>query len=291
MKKNFMLMICMNICLHVIAQSDVSTSKWMHVTADGNNKEWGSLSFYDDETQLNFGIANDSENIYLCFLTGTQAAEMKLMRAGMKITLSEKGQSKHEASIIFPLPQTKQQFKDSSFSKNNPPATGTQPAFNKETFRQNYIAKHTTMQVNGFTNANGEISTNDSDIHVAVDWDTSANMVYEIAIAKKAFFGAGYSAKDALNDITLNVELNGLSKSETGDAKNGKGGGAHGGFHGGMNGGGGTDDGGGTHGGDGFNGGGSYHKPQLNPMNSDDNVSLNRKTSFKQKFVLNDGSN
>ena len=54
----------------------------------------------------------------------------------------------------------------------------------------------------------------------------SSNVIYEVAIAKKEFFGAGYTAKDDKDDITLSVELNGLSHSETGDAKTG-------GYHGG----------------------------------------------------------
>ena len=272
-----------------MAQSDVATAKWMHITVDGNNNEWGSLNFYDDQTQLNFGIANDTNNIYLCFSAGSGPAQMKLMRAGMKITLSTKGKPKHEASILFPLPQTKPSpFNDSAFNKNSSPAPGVQPVFNKETFRQNYIAHHSTMQVSGFVNANGEISTNDSDIHVAVNWDSSSNMIYEVAIAKKDFFGTGFTAKDVLGDITMDVELNGLSHSETGDMKSG--GGPHGGgMHAGMEGSGGSMHGGGMHGG-GFNGGGGHgENPEHGNMNNSNNVSLNQKTSFKQKFILNNG--
>jgi len=286
MKNNFILFVCMIICLHSFAQSDVATAKYMHVTVDGNDTEWGSLNFYDDQTQLNFAIADDTDNIYLCFSANSQPVQMKFMRAGMKITLSTKGKSKHEASILYPLQQTKLvEFKDSAVNKNNPPEPGERPVFNKETFRQNFIAHHTSMQVSGFANSNGEIPVKDSAIHVAVNWDTASNMVYEVSIAKKEFFGAGYSAKDLLSDITLNVELNGLSHAETGDAKDGNtpshSNGAHSGMHGG---------GGGTHGGAGFNGGGEYQKPLSDPMNNTGNVSLNQKTSFKQKFVLNDGS-
>ncbi len=281
-----------------MAQSDVATAKWMHVTVDGNNNEWGSLNFYDDQTQLNFGIANDTNNIYLCFSAGNGPAQMKLMHAGMKITLSTKGKPKHEASILFPLPQNKQQqFTDSAFNKNNSPAPGAQPVFNKETFRQSYVAHHSVMQVSGFASANGEISTSDSDIHVAVNWDSSSNMIYEVAIAKKEFFGNGFTTKDVLSDITLDVELNGLSHSETGDAKTG--GGSHGGgMHGSMEGenSGGGSHGGGIHGsgmhGGGFNSDGQHgsNSPNAN-MNNSNNVSLNQKTSFKQKFILNDGTN
>ena len=149
----------------------MSTAKFMHITIDGNDSDWGSLNFYDDETQLNFAIANDSNNIYLCFATATEPAEMKLMRAGMKLTLSTKGKSKHEASILYPLPQTKPpEVKDSVNSRNNYDSSN-HPAFNKETFRQSYIAHHASMQLNGFATVNGEVPVKDSLIHVAINSD------------------------------------------------------------------------------------------------------------------------
>ncbi len=303
MKYLFLLVLLINIYFNSSAQSDVSTAKFMHVTIDGDDSEWGSLNFYDDETQLNFAIANDSNNIYLCFVPGNQSAEMKMMRAGMKITFSTKGKSKHEASILYPLPQTKQpELKDSVNNKNNYDSS-SHPAFNKETFRQSYIAHHATMQVNGFATLNGEVPVKDSLIHVAINWDTSSNLIYEVAIAKKEFFGAGYTVKDDKDDITLSVELNGLSHSETGDAKTGgyhsgdanggdmSGGGGHGG---GMHGGGGGmhGGGGGSHGGGGgFNGANEKYQSQEGALlNNPNHASLNEKTSFKQKFVLNDGT-
>lgn len=279
------------ICLKGYAQ-DVSTAKFMHIIVDGNDSEWSSLNFYDGETQLNFAIANDSNNIYLCFATNSQPAEMKLMHAGMKITLSTKGKSKHEASILYPLPQAKQPgFGDSADNKNMND-NGARPVFNKETFRQNYIAHHAIMQLNGFATINDEVPVKDSLIQVAINWDTTSNLIYEVAIAKKEFFGAGYTAKNDKEEITLSVELNGLLHSETGDAKTG-------GYHegnksgGDMNGeethGDGTH-GGSAHGGGGFNGASEKYADAQNSLMHPSSASLNEKTSFKQKFVLNDGS-
>jgi len=283
MKKHCILFICLGICLHVVAQSDVAHTKYMHVTVDGNSSEWGSLNFYDDQTQLNFAIANDTANIYLCFVTGSQAAATKLMRAGMKITLGTKGKSKHEASIVFPLPQIKQALHDSVSGKNNTAsAPGVQPVMNKQIFRQQYIAHHNTMQVNGFANANGEISTSNIAVHAAINWDSLSNMVYEIAIAKKEFYGAGYNVKDLSGDITLSVELNGLSHAETGDAKYEA---PHGEEMEGEDKQGSEKHEGALPPGVGFN-------LDKRPTGNDNmnNASLNQKTSFKQKFVLTDGS-
>ena len=269
------------------AQEDVSTAKWMKqpVMVDGENTDWSSLNFYDDQTQLNFGIANDSNNIYLCFQTTTDAAQRKLMFAGMKVTLSTKGKNRHEATIVFPEPQPKQEHAaDTSAGGSN---TYTHPVFNKEGFRQNYIAHHTTMQVSGFADVNGDISIKNPSIQAAVNWDSASNFICEFAISKKEFFGTEYIAKQALENITLGVEINGLPKSEAGGKSRNpvyKGGGMNDeGMHGG-----------GMHGmrtnGGGFNGGGRPLHDEANPMNNENKVSLSSKASFKQKFVLNNGN-
>lgn len=276
----------MAFCIRSFSQ-DVATPKFMHVNVDGKMDDWGSLNFYDDETQLNFGLANDSNTIYLCFQTMNQPAEMKILRAGMKVTLSTKGKSKHEASIMFPLPPDKHEvFADSS---HNEAMNNNGHVFNKETFRQNFITNHSTMQVNGFAHANGLVPVNDSDIKVAINWDTASNLIYEVAIAKKEFFGNDYSPKDANDEITLSVEVNGIPHAENSYNHAYHGGGFQGsGMHGG-----------GMHSG---NRGGNFNRDQnnsntsndaqqSNPLNSNNNFSLSSKASFKQKFVLNSGTN
>ena len=288
MKINFLLLLLINACIRVYAQDDVSTAKWMpqHVTVDGENTEWGSLNFYDDQTQLNFGIANDSSNIYLCFQTATDAAQTKLMRAGMKVTLSTKGKDKREASIMFPLPHNKQA--SAAAIPQDDSSTAEHAVFNKETFRQNYVAHHSTMQVSGFATLNGEVSIKDSAIQAAVNWDSASNFICEIAISKKEFFGKNYTAAEAMENIVLGVEVNGVPKSESsGENKNPvyKTGGTHGGEIKGE----GAPAGVRTNG-NGFNGGGRYHHPMENPMDNQGKISLSAKASFKQKFALSSGS-
>lgn len=267
--------------MDVYAQSDVATAKWMKqpVTIDGINKEWGSLNFYDDQTQLNFGMANDSNNIYLCFATINEPVEMKVMRAGMKVTLSTKGKPKQEASIIFPLAQTRQPHYDSAGNESN--GSNMHPAFNRETFRENYIAEHSMMQTSGFAIVNGQVSTKNPAIQAAINWDSAGNIIYELAIAKKEFFGSGYTPKQAMEDITLSVEVNALPRSASGDeSRNGGNSYQGGGMHGG----------GGMHK-EGFNGGERSEGGETNTMNNNDRISLSTKTSFKQRFVLNNGNN
>ncbi len=289
MKISFLLLLLVYPGMYVCAQDDVSTAKWMlhPVIVDGRSNEWGSLNFYDDQTQLNFGIANDSNTIYLCFQTTTDPSQSKLTRAGMKVTLITKGKDKREATILFPLPQNKQVV--SAVIPQDDSSAAVHGVFNKETFRQNYIAHHSTMHVSGFATVSGEVSTKDSLIQAAVNWDSASNFICEIAIAKKEFFGKNYIAKEAMESITLGVEVNALPKSESpGEGRNPvyKTGGTHGGEIKGE----GRPDGMRTNG-NGFNGGGKYQHPVTDPMTNENKISLSKKSSFKQKFVLSSGSN
>ena len=293
MKNSFFLLLIILMDMRTYSQTDVATARWMKqpATIDGINTEWGSLNFYDDETQLSFAIANDSNNIYLCFESADDLGQMKLMHAGMKITLSTKGKPKHEASVLFPLPQPEHTPEGDSMHNKNITADYNRSVYNKESFREHFISNHSTMQVTGFATRNGDISTKDTSICAAINWDSTSNLIYEIAIAKKEFFGAAYSSKDAMDDITLSVEINALKNAE-GDGKyaghNSGGGGMH--MSGGMQGGGysGMHGGGmhasGTHS-EGYGGAGGQGMTEARK------AALSTKTSFKQKFVLNNDSN
>ncbi|MEP6465663.1 MAG: hypothetical protein ABJB05_05135 [Parafilimonas sp.] len=279
----YFLFVLLLACMHVnsYAQSEVATARWTQqpVIVDGENTEWGSLNFYDDDTKLSFGIANDSNNIYLCFESADELNQMKMMRAGMKITLSEKGKEKHQATIIFPLPQNKEQLPQSQgdTTSNNTPYF--HQVHNAASFRENFIANHRLMSVTGFSSANGEIPIDSiTGLKAAINWDSTSNLYYEVAIAKKELFGNDFSAKDATADITLNVEINALQHSS---GENTGSSGMHGGYHG-------------------NNGGSGMHFNNVNENNNEsgeqkqnmnaDRASLGVKTSFKQKFVLNDNS-
>ncbi len=279
--KYYLFVLMLLIALHTYAQGELTTAKWMQkpVTVDGNNTEWGSLNLYDDGTGLTFAIANDSNNIYLCFETMNETAQFKLLHAGMKITLITKSKPKHEASILYPLPNSKQEEPSPDSNKSN--NYNEHNVHNTETFRQSFISNHAVMNVSGFATLNGDVSTNSPALHAAINWDSASNLIYEVSISKKEFFGADYNSKETSGDILLNVEINGLhniGKNNQNQYSENHEGGMHGG---GMHGGGMRNKGFNT---DKYNGG---QQPSSNNANT---VSLNTKASFKQRFVLSDGN-
>ena len=262
------------ICPPVKAQSDVPVARWMkNPMVDGINTEWGSLNFYDDYTKLSFAIGCDSNNIYLCFESQEGRDQMKLMRAGMKVSLTTKGKPKHNASILFPLPQSRQPQQPATDSNSNSAGNQQQP-HNAASFREHYILIHSVMDVSGLASVDGEVPVKDSPyIKAAINWDSASNLFYELAISKKEFFGSSYTAKDELSDIILSVEVNALSHSDAGDDNknpvyyNGKA--PQGNLQGG-----------------GFNSGHMHHENA--PMHGAGAAgsTLSKKTSFKQRFVL-----
>lgn len=288
MKTYYWLTLFVILLLNAHAQSDVATAVWMqqHVLIDGKGNEWEQpLNFYDDNTKLLFAIGNDSSNIYFCFESKDPLNQMKLMRAGMKITLTSKGKSKHNATIEFPLPPNGQvtenndtwDYSMQNHDNENKNAPYTHQNHDTGFLRKNFIMNHLMMNVEGFTSVNGIIPVkNPSGISAAIDWDSASYLIYELAIPEKEFFGNDYTPKDVSNEIALSVEVNALHHA----SMQGSNGNNHD-YHGGGQ------YGGGTHSGS-FGGGGMHHGGSKQWSDAD-RASLDVKTSFKQKFVVSKG--
>lgn len=256
-----------------IAQSDVSTARWLQqpVTVDGKATEWNEpLSFYDAGTRLFFAIANDSSTLYLCFESRDEMSQAKLMRGGMKIILSSKGKPRHEVSIAYPLTQKE------AVAEQELPGAGGQRVHDRSSFRQHFLSVHNQMTVEGFATAKGSLPLmNATGVVAAMNWDTASNLIYEIAIPEKEFFGDDYRNPGATAaTLTLDVVLNALPKEETpDDTRNRPNSGEEPGERRGQ-----------------FNGGGygtgnEGIRPDMVSGEGTD-VSLRSKSSFKQKFVF-----
>ena len=108
MHKLILLLLLVSAFTSSLSQSLISTARWATepVKIDGIAAEWANpLNFYDIKTRLMFGIANDSNSIYLCFQNPDEGAQSKIFRCGMNITLSVK-KLKRKATLSYPLPQS-----------------------------------------------------------------------------------------------------------------------------------------------------------------------------------------
>jgi hypothetical protein len=249
------------------AQEGTPKSTWVSspATIDGKAAEWKlPLRFYDDGTKLFFAFANDDKNLYVCFQSPDDMFQMKIMHAGMEVSVSAKG--KHKVSIIFPITQT---------SATEPGKEDNNEIQNadKQNRRTNFILQNTMMNVKGFITRNGIIPINDtSGINAAINWDESNKLTYEIAIPFKEWFDADYNIADIIKDISMDVTINALKQTHRNN----------GGSENGMQGRGGR-----------MGGGGGMHHQRNNNNNAEKQVmpgeykySLYEKSKLKQKFIL-----
>jgi uncharacterized membrane protein YgcG len=176
------------------------------VKIDGDAHDWSlPLHHYDTNTKLFFDFKNDSNNLYLCFQSNDEIIQVKIIRAGMKINLSNKINGKHKASINFPLPA------EESKPERTENAIAADPSYSHQKLHTAFLAGDSLMIVKGFTNREGAISTNDtSGIHAAINWDENNMLTYEVSVPLKELCGNDFNAKDLSKGISLNVIIDAL---------------------------------------------------------------------------------
>ena len=266
--------------LNVLAQGDVSKSKWksQDILIDGNDREWKQpLNFYDDKTGLLFAISNDTRNLYLAFTLKDEMKMRKLMNAGWSVGLSSKEKKKKfKASLVFPgvitAPMANRRPVD--FEKKAP----------GNPFIKDYQSKLKTILAKGFRSNQTEIHLHDPNaIDIAVGTNKEEHIFYEMSIPLTELMDGNFIHLNEL--ITLNVAVNALDRPSFGGGErggqSGRTGGRPDGAMSGMGGGRGGMGGGRSGGGMSRGGGGGYGG------NSQwDRGSLFEKVSFKQKFTL-----
>jgi len=209
MKQLLIALLFIFITSYAFAQ-DEPTSQWAQntITVDGNAQDWNSLKHYDNNSRLFFDFKNDSNNLYLCFQSKDEMNEAKILRAGMKIILSDKMNGKHKSIINFPLGIKNSEKKSDDEVQPDPLAA-------HQSKHALFLARDTTMEVRGFATQNGLIpSNNPSGIRAAINWNAENTLTYEVAIPLKELFGEGYQLKDLSKEIALNVIISAMSMND-----------------------------------------------------------------------------
>lgn len=212
MKQLFFLLVLFFITSSILAQDNPS-AQWTKnkIIVDGNVQDWNSLKHYDNQSRLFFDFKNDSNNLYLCFQTKDEINQAKIMRSGMKIILSDKINGKHKSTINFPLG-----VKHAVKSANSEDKIQPDPLASHQSKHALFLESDTVMEVKGFANKNGIISSDDiSAIHAAINWDSANTLTYEIAIPLKELFGNTFNVKDISKEISLNVIINAMSVADS----------------------------------------------------------------------------
>jgi hypothetical protein len=209
MKKKFCSIVGMFLLSAVsMAQDDITQARWQEtmIAADGNNNEWKKpLNLYDAITGLLFTIANDSNNLYLCFTNNDERKITKLMKAGWSVEIySKEKNKKFDAAIVFPAIQM-----ITAPGKDEGVTRSAEPDFKNETalYRLNLQA----VTVKGFVSGNGELPLQNSNgISIGIGSDNTQAIIYELVIPLKELL-PGHTGGPA-PEMGLHITVNALKK-------------------------------------------------------------------------------
>lgn len=246
MMKNFYACLITAITLQIIctqicnAQSDVINLKPApaKITIDGDLQEWGdSLTYFNNDAQINYSIANDKDNLYLAFKTNDPVYQAKILKYGVTFSIDTKGKKRSTYNITFPMQEDQSKsFGSTSEDQERKLAAG--------------LTKLRKLKVEGFKDVEYDQITIDNTygFKVAINYDDHGFLVYEEAVPLTLLHADDLKK----NEWAFNIKINGVQKTES--ANNSTEPNAMGGGRGGRRGGGGGGMGGGGRGGRGGGG-------------------------------------
>lgn len=246
-----------------------------NITVDGDLKEWGdSLRYYNEDQKLYYTLANDKENLYMAIRINDRSEQMRVLGAGLTLSIDTRGKKKETFSVTFPIGGSPAMAPEGDSQSLTGGATGQ--GTHDDQMQAN-LTKLRQIKVTGFKDVESDLITtsNTYGFKTAIDFDKDGNLVYEAAIPLKLF----HDDEPTKNEWAFNFKINGISRPQkSGDNDNSMQGGGRGmgGGRGGMGGG-----RGGMGGGRGMRGGGGGQGQ------SGDRSELSKSVDFWTKFSLN----
>lgn len=245
-----------------------------NVTIDGDLKEWGdSLSYYNQDKQIHYSLANDKENLYMAIRINDYTEQVRVLNAGLTLGIDTRGRKKESFTITFPVGEQGGQTLFGVPKHDNTDLTQE----DRDELIDARLTKLRGIKVTGFTDIEGDFITtsNTYGIKTAINYDKNGYLVCEASIPLK-FFHVDDLTK---SEWAFNFKINGITRpgqNKNGGDQEGPGGAGRGagGFAGGGGGRGGR--GGGGRGGQ-HNGGGA---------SSADHSELSKSVDFWEKFYL-----
>jgi len=73
------------------------------IIIDAVVKDWGSRLVWNEKSQVNLGVTNDAENLYLCLVTSDPDIHRQILINGFIVGIDQKGSKSHHFGIKFPL--------------------------------------------------------------------------------------------------------------------------------------------------------------------------------------------
>jgi uncharacterized membrane protein YgcG len=219
MKKTFILRLGIGVLQLAIAGSCYAQNKPAqdklqapppNIAIDGDIKEWGdSLRYYNQEKQLNYSLANDQDNLYMAIRVNDRSEQIRILRAGLTLSIDTRGKKKETFSITFPVgDQSAEGIAETAQDLQGGNSDVKQE--DRDELMRARLTKLREIRVTGFKDIESETMTtsNTYGFKVAIDYDKDGYLIYEAAIPLK-FFHADDITK---NEWAFNFKINGITK-------------------------------------------------------------------------------
>jgi hypothetical protein len=200
MKKKLFVALLPVLCqLTPVQAKRVSDSVKINHILDGNLNEWNPGRFETDkETNTQYAIDHDANNLYLAVKVTDPQLQMKMMTLGMDLYMDTKGRKRERTGISFPL--KREGGSGRGGRPGGEPGEAGRP--DPKEMRERLAATMILLKTFGFDdkeNRNQLISQTNS-VNLAFDWD-DANHFYIEYLVPLSFLGG----QTALTGKTLGI--------------------------------------------------------------------------------------
>jgi hypothetical protein len=175
------LMVLFNACA---STKVVTPLPWQQkqIAIDGATTDWETpLKFHTKDAKVQYGLANDSENLYFCLMASDDQTQMKLLLNGLELAIDTVGGKKKHVVVKFPLADDKKTGSGPSDKMEIPDITK---------MRIKLLSEVKEIELKGFRSSvgNGRLPIeNTSSIEIKINWDSYNILVYELKIPFSIF--------------------------------------------------------------------------------------------------------
>ena len=181
-------------------KADLITTRWAFnpVAADGVLNDWpDSLTMFNKETNLYYGLSNDDKNVYLAIRSASKQDLTKILAGGISFSANIEGKKKDAPTVIFPV-----------LDRTPGKSRNTREELEVEERQKQILSRIKDIKVAGFKEIiDGGISLqNTYGIRAAASFDKNNNLVQEIIIPLSLL---NLSTPNG-GEVTYSIRVNGL---------------------------------------------------------------------------------
>lgn len=162
-------------------------------------------NFVDKETKLAYAISNDASNLYLRFKASDEFIKMKIIRAGMTVSIDTTGKKKRTVKINYPMQSVFERPTGNSGSGNTKP--------DSDAMKAKFQQQPQNMMLSGFRDGNGiGPLRNGNGVVAELSWDPNDDLIYELVVPFSSFWTADPETISSTRVIALQVTLDAMER-------------------------------------------------------------------------------